>query len=53
MRVHEQSGGKNYHYGIQAGPTVSEKCPECESTLHVSVWTADFSYIFEKVSAEK
>jgi len=41
IKIHEQSGGKNvnYHYRQQAGPTVTEKCPECESTLHVSVFS--------------
>jgi len=41
IKIHEQSGGTNvnYHYRQQAGPTVSEKCPECESTLHVSLFS--------------
>jgi len=36
MKFHDQSE-KNVSFKVQAGPTVSEKCPECESTLHVSV----------------
>ena len=49
IKIHEQSGGKNvnYHYGVQAGPTVSEKCPECESTLHVRI-LAKTEFVAEK-----
>ncbi|KAL9715182.1 RNA methyltransferase tRNA(m5U54)methyltransferase [Leucoagaricus gongylophorus] len=35
MKVHDQSE-KNVSFKVQAGPTVSEKCPECESTLHIA-----------------
>lgn len=35
-KVHEGSGHVNYLFKTQAGPTVSTRCPECESTLHVS-----------------
>ncbi|KAF5358340.1 hypothetical protein D9756_001542 [Leucocoprinus leucothites] len=35
-KVHEKSGHVNYLFKTQAGPTVSEKCPECESTLHLA-----------------
>ncbi|KAJ3564295.1 hypothetical protein NP233_g8393 [Leucocoprinus birnbaumii] len=35
-KVHEKSGHVNYLFKTQAGPTVSEKCPECESTLHIA-----------------
>ncbi|KAF8350673.1 N2 N2-dimethylguanosine tRNA methyltransferase [Amanita rubescens] len=52
-KVHEASGNVNHHYKIQAGPTVPEKCPECESTMHLAgpMWSApihDASFI-EKV----
>ncbi|KXN86864.1 tRNA (guanine(26)-N(2))-dimethyltransferase [Leucoagaricus sp. SymC.cos] len=35
-KVHERSGHVNVLFKTQAGPTVSEKCPECESTLHIA-----------------
>jgi tRNA (guanine26-N2/guanine27-N2)-dimethyltransferase len=35
-KVHERSGTVNYLFKTQAGPTVPERCPECNSTLHVS-----------------
>lgn len=39
-KVHERSGHVNHLFKTQAGPTVSTKCPECESTLHVSHFPA-------------
>ncbi|TFK42549.1 tRNA methyltransferase [Crucibulum laeve] len=35
-KLHEPSGNKNYTFKTQAGPTIPEKCPECESTLHIA-----------------
>ncbi|XP_006458094.1 hypothetical protein AGABI2DRAFT_183183 [Agaricus bisporus var. bisporus H97] len=35
-KVHQKSGQVNHLFKTQAGPTVSEKCPECESTLHIA-----------------
>jgi hypothetical protein len=35
-KIHPKSGHVNHLFKTQFGPTVSEKCPECESTLHVS-----------------
>jgi tRNA (guanine26-N2/guanine27-N2)-dimethyltransferase len=29
------SGGVNYLFKIQPGPTVENRCPECDSALHV------------------
>lgn len=35
-KVHEPSGQVNIHFKTAVGPTVSGRCPECDSTLHVS-----------------
>ncbi|KAF4608496.1 RNA methyltransferase tRNA(m5U54)methyltransferase [Pleurotus pulmonarius] len=35
-KVHEPSGNKNYLFKTHAGPPVTDKCPECESTLHLA-----------------
>lgn len=35
-KVQEPSGNKNYLFKTHAGPPVTDKCPECDSTLHVS-----------------
>jgi hypothetical protein len=35
-KVHERSGSVNYLFKTQAGPPVPERCPECNSALHVS-----------------
>ncbi|GJE90805.1 N2,N2-dimethylguanosine tRNA methyltransferase [Phanerochaete sordida] len=34
--VHEKSGAVNYVFRTHAGPPVGDKCPECESTLHLA-----------------
>ncbi|KAF8636686.1 hypothetical protein AX17_003491 [Amanita inopinata Kibby_2008] len=36
QKVHEASGNINHYYRIQAGPTTSEKCPECDSVMHLA-----------------
>ena len=35
-KTNEVSGNINYVFKTQAGPLVSDKCPECASNLHVS-----------------
>lgn len=34
-KVHEPSGSVNLLFKTQTGPSVPEKCPECNSSLHV------------------
>lgn len=34
--VHEKSGAVNYVFRTHAGPPAGDKCPECESTLHMA-----------------
>ena len=36
-QVSEKNGHVNLHFKAHAGPTVSERCPECNSVLHVSL----------------
>ena len=36
-KKHEPSGSVNYLFKIHNGPSVADKCPECESALHVRV----------------
>ena len=33
--VHEKSGNVNLHFKARTGPPVANKCPECNSPLHV------------------
>ncbi|ESK97021.1 trna (guanine-n2-)-methyltransferase [Moniliophthora roreri MCA 2997] len=42
-RRSESSGNVNELFRTQGGPLVSEKCPECESTLHIAgpMWSGD------------
>ncbi|KAF8625803.1 hypothetical protein AX15_005190 [Amanita polypyramis BW_CC] len=42
QKVHDASGNVNHYYKIQAGPTVAEKCPECDSVMHLAgpMWSA-------------
>ena len=35
-KTSETSGNTNYIFKTQAGPLVSNKCPQCDSNLHVS-----------------
>ncbi|KAA1471128.1 N2 N2-dimethylguanosine tRNA methyltransferase [Dentipellis sp. KUC8613] len=35
-KVNERNGNVNHIFKTQTGPTVSEKCPECDSALHVA-----------------
>ncbi len=35
-KKHEASGNINYNFRTHPGPVVSDRCPECESALHVS-----------------
>lgn len=35
-KEHESLGNVNYLFKIQNGPSVADKCPECESALHVA-----------------
>lgn len=35
-QVSEKSGNVNLHFKVQTGPTVPERCSECNSVLHVS-----------------
>lgn len=50
-KVHEASGNVNYNYKTHAGPPVSQRCPECDSTLHVSfirvIFYATFNFDFK------
>ncbi|KAM6500490.1 tRNA methyltransferase [Amanita muscaria] len=41
-KVHEASGNVNANYKVQAGPTITEKCPECDSVMHLAgpMWSA-------------
>ncbi|KAI0341600.1 N2,N2-dimethylguanosine tRNA methyltransferase [Trametopsis cervina] len=34
--VHEGTGAVNHSFKIQAGPPVSDRCPECNSALHIA-----------------
>ena len=34
-KVHDASGQVNIHFKPAVGPTISGRCPECDSTLHV------------------
>ncbi|KAJ7774864.1 N2,N2-dimethylguanosine tRNA methyltransferase [Mycena metata] len=36
------SGAVNYHFKLQAGPPVMDKCPQCDSVLHMAgpMWSA-------------
>lgn len=34
--VSQKTGEVNYNFKIHAGPPVSDKCPECAQSLHVS-----------------
>ncbi|KAK7054830.1 RNA methyltransferase tRNA(m5U54)methyltransferase [Paramarasmius palmivorus] len=60
-RKSEASGNVNELFRTQAGPLVSEKCPECESTLHVAgpMWSGDIhdtgfvSKVLEHVEANQ
>ncbi|PFH54319.1 hypothetical protein AMATHDRAFT_72825 [Amanita thiersii Skay4041] len=42
QKVHESSGSVNHYYKVHTGPCVSEKCPECDSPLHLAgpMWSA-------------
>lgn len=35
-KKHETTGNSNWSFKTQAGPSVPEKCPECDSVLHVA-----------------
>ncbi|KAI0748208.1 N2,N2-dimethylguanosine tRNA methyltransferase [Daedaleopsis nitida] len=35
-QVSEKSGNVNLHFKVQTGPTVPERCPECNSVLHAA-----------------
>lgn len=34
--VHEATGNVNYHFKAHTGPAVPNKCPECNSALHIA-----------------
>ncbi|KAK0503296.1 tRNA methyltransferase [Armillaria luteobubalina] len=35
-KKHEASGNINYNFRTHPGPVVSDRCPECESALHIA-----------------
>ncbi|KAG7452487.1 N2,N2-dimethylguanosine tRNA methyltransferase [Guyanagaster necrorhizus] len=35
-KKHETSGNINYNFRTHPGPVVSDRCPECESALHIA-----------------
>ncbi|KAI0322222.1 tRNA methyltransferase [Amylostereum chailletii] len=41
-KVHERTGNTNLLFKTHTGPTVPERCPECESSLHLAgpMWNA-------------
>lgn len=45
-KVHEPSGNVNLLYKTQMGPLVSQKCPECDSPLHVRYSSPIFRFHF-------